>query len=228
MRIHGRFVLGLRVCGIRKGALSIVAFWGQVDKVSVHSIADIGLYVTEDIDQKTLISAAAGGSHDAYAQLVREYEQRIRGYCRRMLDSDDSGDDVAQEVFIKAYKALGTYRSEAKFSTWLYKIATNLCLDHLRKSKREKWFRQLYSMVAQTSHTVALQKDHAASDVLGHLLSAISSDHRQVLLLKEREGFSYEEISRILGISIDAVRGRLKRARQDALAHYEKMTSIER
>lgn len=138
-----------------------------------------------------------------------------------MLSNATQAEDAAQEVFIKAYQALAKFRGNAAFSTWLYRISANHCMDLLRKSgrrKTESWDALLerdgekieaFFSVPPEAHGLE-QKE-----ILAQFLSFLSEKARTIFLLREMQGMSYQEIAETLECSVDAVKGQLKRARQE-------------
>ncbi len=173
------------------------------------------------IDEQKLIESAQSGNHDAYTQLVQLHHVRVRGFCRSLLSHTADADDAAQEVFIKAYRGINRFRGEASFSSWLYRIAANHCKDVLRKRMRQKtdsWDALVEKGGDQVEALAATEDPQHKSGVDAELmlqaLKTVSADYRQILLLREVEGLRYDELQLALGCSLDAVKGRLKRARQ--------------
>lgn len=138
-----------------------------------------------------LVRAAAAGDQDAFAQLVRLYENKVYSLALRMCGEDAA--DVAQEAFLAAWRGLPSFRGEAGFATWLYRLTANAAIDHLRRTRRQRG-------------------DLSLEDgPLG--LARLSDDHRQVLVLRELQELSYEEIARMLDIDLGTVKSRISRAR---------------
>lgn len=181
----------------------------------------------EDIE---ILKAFKAGNQDAFVWLLRKYEVRVRGYCMQMLRSRDAADDAAQEVFLKAYKALGKFRGESKLSTWLYRISANHCLDICRKNRLKRMLsldsvgdkgKMLESRVVQSEDNTF--SAFAAKESIQKILSALPPASRSVLILREIHGLSYQELADTLKCSLDAVKSRLKRARRQALAINQKL-----
>ncbi len=168
----------------------------------------------EDADAVERVRA---GDVEAYAFLVRKYQERIRGYCLWTLRNAADADDAAQEVFIKAYRSLGGFRGAAGFSTWIYRIAVNHCRDLLRKgarNKAESWD-ALREEQGEAAEALISQPEppHERRRQMQEILAQLPEDYRTILLLREAEGLSYEELAEFLHCSLDAVKARLKRAR---------------
>lgn len=183
-------------------------------------------------DERHLIASARSGDRDAYANLIRSYHVKVLSLCRSYLGDLASAEDAAQETFIKAYVSLKKYRGDASFGTWLYRIAVNHCKDMLRSAYRRR-SESLDALVDDQKHepidrSIDLQTAETR-DFANRLLNGLTNDHRVILSLREISGLSYTEIARTLEISLDAVKSRLKRARQEALElarHYLKSPTV--
>ena len=140
-----------------------------------------------------------------------------------MLSDTTLAEDAAQEVFLKAYQSLGHFQMKASFSTWLYRIASNHCLDLLRKKSREKtesWEMFLEKESQQIEALFSVPHEHFSeeqTELLYRFLSHLSKTSRNIIVLRELDGLSYEEIAKTLDCSLDAVKSRLKRARLEMM-----------
>lgn len=172
-------------------------------------------------DDRKIIQNILSGDRDAYAGLVRKYQDRILSLCISMLTDAKEAEDAAQEAFTKAFYALPRFKGNSSFYTWLYRIASNHCLDIARKKGRHRahsWEELLEEKGDEIEALVSHADDSAREDdaeLVREVLSRLSPDYRLILTLREIEGFSYEEIAAALDCSLDAVKGRLKRARED-------------
>lgn len=185
--------------------------------------------MTDDVD---IIAEVLGGNREAYAEIVRRYEGRVRGHCLMMLADPTQADDAAQEVFIKAYQSLGQFGNRSAFSTWLYRITANHCYDLLRKTARRKtesWEALLEREGEKIEALLARPSsgDGAADQIelLAKVFSCLPEKSRTILLLREKDGLSYQELAAALDCSLDAVKARLKRARrelEEKLRHFSK------
>jgi len=161
------------------------------------------------------------GDADAYAEIVRAYQGKVLGLCTSLLRNTAQAEDAAQEIFIKAYQSLRSFRGDSSFSTWLYRIAANHCKDLLRKKSREKT-ESLDALVQESREGTRKPAEPSfdpravtvASDLIERVFSALSPDERLILTLREVQGLSYGEISATLGCSLDTMKSRLRRARQ--------------
>ncbi len=173
-------------------------------------------------EDSEIIQQVKNGNRNAYAELIRKYEARVRGYAGMMLADATQAEDAAQEIFIKAYESLDKFRGEASFSTWIYRIATNHCLDLLKKRKRtrtESW-EALIEKNGDTIEAAMIAPNTAKpsvdmTELITQLLSHMPEISRNMLILREVQGLSYEELAQTLGCTLDSVKSRLKRARQE-------------
>lgn len=143
------------------------------------------------------------------------------GYCLSMLQNHRDAEEAAQDVFVKTYHSLPKFKGDSSFSTWLYRITTNHCLDVLRKKNRRKTV-SLDAMVEQdgdmvrslfsTPETSSTRLENR--QLIDKILSTLPDDYRTILTLREADGLEYLEIAQILNCSLDAVKGRLSRARK--------------
>jgi len=177
-----------------------------------------------DTAESRLIELARGGDGDAFGHLVRRYEADVRRLAGGFLGNTSEAEDAGQEVFMKAFKNLGKFRGDSAFSTWIHQITVNHCKDMLRARKRRSWlpWNSREDDQVPDSESLSTSPDEATHEIearvlLGELLKGLSPDYRAVLLLRESSGLSYMEIAQTLGISQDAVKARLRRARQTAL-----------
>ncbi|WP_298923659.1 RNA polymerase sigma factor RpoE [uncultured Ramlibacter sp.] len=180
-----------------------------------------------DTDQMLVERTVAGDSR-AYDLLVLKYQRRIQRLIGRMVRDVDLVEDIAQETFIRAYRALAQFRGEAQFYTWLYRIAVNTAKKTLGDLKRnplvsENSFRggdeddetsavENELTTAETPETVLAAKEIAAA--VNSAMEALPEELRQAVTLREIEGLSYEEISEVMNCPIGTVRSRIFRARE--------------
>ena len=177
-----------------------------------------------------LVQKSQGGDRLAFNQLVLKYRNRVMGVATRMLGDRVEAEDLAQDVFVKVYHGLQGFQGEALFSTWLYRITTNSCLNQRRKRKRESQVTQvvddpepILSDRASNPHTLLERKE--LKDFLEKAIQALPQEQRMVLILRDIEGLSYEEIADSLGLELGTVRSRLHRARLEVQGSVKKMFS---
>jgi len=164
------------------------------------------------------------GNVNAFEKLVTEYEKNVYNLTLRMTGNAEDAADMTQECFLKAYNSLSAFRGDSKFSVWLYRIATNVCLDFLRSRNR----RQTLSLSAEDDEGEEVQLDVAdesqspelllerglTRDAVRRGLQSLPDDYRQILLLREIQGLSYEEIAETLSLEAGTVKSRIFRARK--------------
>mgnify|MGYP006301458985 CR=1 FL=1 len=180
-----------------------------------------------------LVRLAKAGDAQAFNELVVRHEDNVYGLCLKMLRNPEDAEDCLQEVFIKAFEALPDFREEARFSTWLYRIATNACLMRIRKRKLEtvsldrpvelgdgKVPQQVADWTADPSAGVMNEE---LKGVLNEHINELPPDNRIVFLLRDIHGLSTDDTASVLGLSVPAVKSRLHRARlylRDRLSGY--------
>lgn len=174
------------------------------------------------------------GERDAYADLVRRHQSKIRGLCAGLLADRTAGDDAAQEVFLKAFRALGSFRGESSFATWLHRIALNHCRNELRSRARRRT--DSWDALAERGVDVADGRDVVASrgresgDMARRVLADLPEDYRTILVLREIQALSYEDIARAMNCTLDSVKARLRRARaavQERARHLFEPSDVE-
>lgn len=173
------------------------------------------------ITDSEIIKKVLSGEKDAYAGLVRRHHARVLILCRQMLLVPSQADDAAQDVFVNVYGRLSSFRGDSEFSTWIYRVTANYCLDLLRKRKRERaesfealleGNRSILSKLTMSNPGPEAQSER--NDLIRKVLGTLNEPERLVLSLREGQGLSYREISAVLDCSVDAAKARLKRARK--------------
>lgn len=176
--------------------------------------------------ENTLIQKAKSGDTDAFSQLIYQYEQKIYAIAFKVFKNETDAYDVAQEICIKLYQKIDQFRFESAFSTWLYRIATNTAIDEYRKQKRKTSHEA--SMIesdetseepleiqipdkADTPEEALLRKEKIK--YVWDAIKQLSEDHQEIIILKDIDQKSYEEIVLHLDISMGTVKSRLARAR---------------
>lgn len=183
-----------------------------------------------------LVERTVAGDQKAFELLVVKYQRRIQRLIGRMVRDVDLVEDIAQETFIRAYKALHQFRGDAQFYTWLYRIAVNTAKKSLMELKRdltvsESFFKsddddetktsRIEPTADETPESVYAAKEIAA--MVNFALSELPEDLRQAVTLREIEGLSYEEISTAMNCPIGTVRSRIFRAREAISAKVKPM-----
>ena len=174
--------------------------------------------------EAAVIQAVLDGDVNAYEALVKEYEKNVYNLALRMTGNSEDAADMAQEAFIKAYNSLTAFRGDSKFSVWLYRIVSNVCLDFLRIRSRKQTVslstenddgEEVELDIADETHSPEQLLDRSLTrDAVRRGLAALPPDHREILLLREIQGLSYEEIADVLGLEAGTVKSRIFRARK--------------
>lgn len=196
-------------------------------------------------DDGELISMCKRGDTDAFGQLVDKYQQKVYNIAFRMTNNHEDALDLAQESFLRVYRALASYKGESAFSTWVFRIASNVCLDEMRKRKRQPRIAlSTDSLMAgdEGDYPIEIAAGEGSSPeqqlLQGEMrkeitdaLHTVSEEHRLVLVLRDIEGYSYEEIADMVGVNIGTIKSRLNRARlalREVLTVREPLTSSRR
>jgi RNA polymerase sigma-70 factor (ECF subfamily) len=179
-----------------------------------------------------LIRRVLSGERQAYAGLVREHQREILRLCRSLVGDPAKAEDAAQEAFLRAYKALADFKGNASFLTWISRIASNFCLELLRKEgrRREDSWDAMLERTGEKAHGLLHEpadggRSIERREVVESVLSVLSPEHRLALTLRELQGFSYDEISQAMGCTVDSVKARLRRARAKIV---ERLGAIDR
>jgi RNA polymerase sigma-70 factor (ECF subfamily) len=176
-------------------------------------------------DEAALLARLRAGDAQAFETLVITYQHRVFGVALRMLDSRAEAEEVAQETFLRAHRALRDFRGDARLGTWLYAIASRVCLNRLGSAARrhersdDAALLRLPAAVADAASVVERQELSAA---LQQAIAALPDERRIVVVLRDLEGLAYEEIAHVLGLELGTVRSRLHRARLDLKAKLER------
>src|SRR5450759_4728287 len=162
-----------------------------------------------------LVRRAQAGNGQAFSELVRRHQSSVYRHLLRMLGSHEDALELTQDAFIKAWQALPQWQPEAQFRTWLFRIANNTALDALRRRKLVEFVPLEDSFDAPGSEPDPERQAQARQELrqLEASLKKLAPEHRQILLLREVEEMSYEEIGRVLLLSEGTVKSRLARAR---------------
>lgn len=172
--------------------------------------------------ETVLIEKSIKGDVESFEQLIIKYNRYVYNIAFRMMGNEEDAKDMAQESLIKAFKSISTFKENAQFSTWLYRITLNTCKDELRKRKGnlvsldEEAGEQLTvgdKIQSSTGNPVIIYEQHELKENIQSALNTLSEENRSVVILKDVMGYSYEEIGAILEIPIGTVRSKLNRSR---------------
>ena len=189
---------------------------------------EVGEIIKSNVkDEEALISAASNGDSAAFGQLVTNYQALVYNTIKLKVRNSEDAMDLSQEVFIKLWKALPNWRGECRFSTWLYRICVNTSVDFLRRAPEippeslsgipdEDGDRPLEvadETIGASPERLAEQNETTA--LVRRAISLLSGEQREVILLRDIEGYTYDEIADMLSLEIGTVKSRLNRARSN-------------
>lgn len=183
--------------------------------------------VREQEQETAWIKAFLAGEKGAFDQLMLRYKDKVFNLCYRFLGDYDDAGDCAQDTFVKAYRALKSFKFGSSFSTWLYAIAVNTCKNKL-KSAEHRYRKKMVRIDAEKEGEKSLSReieDSAPSPLdqlakkekealLRSAITALPEEARAVIVLRDIQGLSYEEIARVTGYNMGTVKSKLARARQ--------------
>ncbi|PAB61399.1 RNA polymerase subunit sigma-24 [Anaeromicrobium sediminis] len=176
--------------------------------------------------EKSLIKKCQSGDVESFELLIKDYEKRAFNIAYRMLGNVEDANDATQEAFIKIYKHINKFKGDSSFSTWLYRIVTNTCLDILRKNKNKKTLsydnpteteegtikREFVDHKTNTEKTVEREM---VKKELHECINSLGDSHKTAIILRDINGFSYKEIAHILSCSEGTVKSKINRARKN-------------
>ena len=172
-------------------------------------------------EQPEWLSAAKQNNKRAWEKLVRENESLVYHIAYRMMQNEEEAKDISQEIFIKVYRSLQKFDEKSAFSTWIYRIAVNTCIDALRKKKGKEtvsWEEQTQHQkeniteAPETPEEIYLEKEKQMQ--IMNMMQNLSPEHKAVLLMRDMEDMTYGEIAECLSVSLGTVKSRIARARE--------------
>lgn len=187
-----------------------------------------------DQQDKNLVERCKQGDLSAFDDLVRKYEKQVYSFAYRMTRNYDDANDIASEAFVKVFQGIASFRGDANFTTWIFRIVTNVYLDHRKRSKAhlnipldeyiELEGNAVARQVEDPSPTpIAIIEASERGDALLHAINELPEYQKIMVLLFHTQGQSYEDIAQIMGIAVGTVKSRLNRAR---LALREKLEPV--
>lgn len=176
-------------------------------------------------NDRILLEKAKSGDINAFEKLVEAYQKKIYNICLRMIGNADDAYDLAQEVLIRIYKSINGFKEQSSLSTWVYRITTNVCLDEIRKRKLKRTVSLDQDIRLDDSEIKReIESDDPPPDELAEkkeikktvasAINLLNEEHRMVIVLRDIQGFSYEEIAKITNCPEGTVKSRINRARQ--------------
>jgi RNA polymerase sigma-70 factor, ECF subfamily len=171
---------------------------------------------------RELVATAATGLEGSFEELVRRYQRPISAYVYRMVGDYEAALDLTQEIFIKVYGSLARYRSEFKFSTWIYKIAHNSAVDHLRRNAGRE--RSLVNGIEGDQYDLPIESGSLSPEQeserkerrleIESVVRSLPTTYRELIVLRHSQDLTYEEIVEVTGLPLGTVKNRLFRARE--------------
>jgi RNA polymerase sigma-70 factor (ECF subfamily) len=175
--------------------------------------------IVSEQDDTQLVKASRHGNQDAFALLVQRHQRRVFNMVMRMLQDYEEASEVTQEAFLAAWQGLPSFRGEARFATWLYRITYRCCLRQLERRKRE---RDLQAVIEAEQTLEGMHREQRAEDILEQRdrqamvreqMEQLPSQYRMVLILRHLQEMTYEEIADILSMPVGTIKTHLFRAR---------------
>lgn len=185
------------------------------------------------IRDRDWVARALEGSEDAYREIVRRYQRPVYGLVLRMVKDPAVAEELAQETFLKAFRRLATYDPQRKLSSWMFKIAHNTTLDHLRRKRPDTvplegpedegkpLGERLPDVGAFSPQVEAERADLAVA--LGAAIARLRPEYREVVALRFEQGLAYQEIAEVTGLPLGTVKTHLFRARKELVSHLTEM-----
>lgn len=166
------------------------------------------------MEDDILIEKCLDGDEEGFEMLVKKYQNQVINTVYSLIGTTQDADDIAQEVFIKVYKNLGSFNKKAKFSTWLYRISVNTAYNHLKKEKRPLPSDYLQATDVFKKSSLEELESREKQELIRKSIERLPFRFRRVIVLKEIEGLSYKDIAKTLGCRLGTVESRLFRARR--------------
>jgi RNA polymerase sigma-70 factor, ECF subfamily len=186
-------------------------------------------------DDAPLVANSKRGDHDAFAQLVQRHQRRVFNLVFRMLQQYEEANEVTQETFLAAWQGLPSFRGDARFSTWLYRIAYNCCLKQLEQRKRDSALQvaiqaeQFINNAGNDEPADETLEAHARQAMIHEQLSTLPAKYRIVLILRHLQDMTYEEMAEMLTMPIGTIKTHLFRARnllKERLVAFDRESNI--
>lgn len=173
-----------------------------------------------------LIELFKKGNEEVFEEIVRRYQKKVYNTTYRMMGNHEDASDLAQEAFIRIYRNLHSFKGKSSFSTWLFTVTTNVCRDEMRKRQRRLQAQSLSEPVqfedgevereiaddSMAPEIVSLHRE--MHDEIQAVIEQLPPEQKEAIVLREFQGFSYEEIAEISGVAVGTIKSRISRARQ--------------
>jgi RNA polymerase sigma-70 factor (ECF subfamily) len=183
-----------------------------------------------------LVERSKEGDLAAFEELVRMYQKQIYNLGYRMMGNEEDASDITQEAFLKAYKSIKKFNAKSSFGTWIYRIAVNVCIDELRKRKKAKLYPIVHNDdLDEKGHKLVVDTNDLPEERMEkretrkkvrQAINRLPEDHRAVIVLRDIQERSYQEIADILGLNIGTVKSRINRARSSLKEEIQKQREL--
>ncbi len=173
---------------------------------------------------RLLIKSSKSGDIKSFEALVAAYERKAYNIALRIMGNEEDAKDMTQEALIRIYKSISSFKEQSAFSTWMYRIVTNVCLDEVRRRKNNKTVSVdggfetedgeiKLELKSDTETPEEMYQRKENKEIIIKAINELTEEYKSVIVLRDIQGFSYEEISEILSCSIGTVKSRINRAR---------------
>ena len=178
------------------------------------------------MSEQNLIDQLQVGNQAAFSRLLDDYQQKVFGTCISFIPNKEDAEDVAQEVFLEVFKSISKFKGDSKLSTWIYKIATNKCLEFIRKKNSKKRFAFMQTILGneipfdktsyftEVNHPGILLENKEKSAIIFKAINTLPESQRVIFTLAKIDGKSYQEIIEITGKSLSSVESVMFRAKK--------------
>ena len=178
------------------------------------------------MNEQDFITQLQAGKQAAFGQLLDDYQQKVFGTCISFIPNKEDAEDVAQEVFLEVFKSIHKFKGDSKLSTWIYKIATNKCLEFIRKKNTKKRFAFMQTIMGneipidktsyftEVNHPGILLENKEKSAIIFRAINTLPESQRVIFTLAKIDGKSYQEIVEITGKSLSSVESIMFRAKK--------------
>lgn len=174
------------------------------------------------MSENEILEQLQKGSETAFSELVENYKRQVINTCYGLVHNTEDAEDIAQDVFIEVFRSVGNFRADAKISTWLYRIAVNRSLNHIRDNKKRKWFQSFDDVVKeknahlqhQASENPGVELENLQrTTILHEAISSLPENQKTAFTLNKYEDLSYKEIAEIMDTSVSSVESLIHRAK---------------
>ncbi|WP_254712530.1 RNA polymerase sigma factor [Polaribacter pectinis] len=194
-------------------------------------------FLETNLEEQDFIKLLINGNQTAFSQLIDEFQQKVFGTCISFVPNKEDAEDIVQEVFLEVFKSISKFKGDSKLSTWIYKIATNKCLEFIRKKNSKKRFAFMQTILGneipvdktsyftEINHPGIILENKEKSDIIFKVINTLPENQRVVFTLAKIDGKSYQEIVEITGKSLSSVESimfRAKKTLQEKLENFYK------